>query len=426
MPKGPRVLPYSFNPLPSPKQGETWHLVPFCVPRLGFNPLPSPKQGETASRLLRFTKISVSIRSPHRSKGRLIKSLAQPGEDMVSIRSPHRSKGRPEGDIAHIFAKLFQSAPLTEARGDYRGWLEDNNNVEFQSAPLTEARGDLITEAAVASPQKVSIRSPHRSKGRREPCIGRGSRGTGFNPLPSPKQGETRVAVISPGAMSCFNPLPSPKQGETACAKLLSPRSPVSIRSPHRSKGRRSLCHYAKPPARFQSAPLTEARGDVPAPTSSFFCPLFQSAPLTEARGDPQPQPQPQPSPQFQSAPLTEARGDCKPYTECLPHQGFNPLPSPKQGETQVHGRGGPAVAVSIRSPHRSKGRPTAWSSRSCTSRFQSAPLTEARGDVEDHEVQMTAYKFQSAPLTEARGDAGRYNQRNNKNLHRHMRDSVK
>ena len=33
---------------------------------------------------------------------------------------------------------------------------------------------------------------------------------------------------------------------------------------------------------------------------------------------------------------------------------------------------------------------------------------------------------FQSAPLTEARGDAGRYNQRNNKNLHRHMRDSVK
>ena len=34
--------------------------------------------------------------------------------------------------------------------------------------------------------------------------------------------------------------------------------------------------------------------------------------------------------------------------------------------------------------------------------------------------------KFQSAPLTEARGDAGRYNQRNNKDLHRQMRDSFR
>ena len=33
---------------------------------------------------------------------------------------------------------------------------------------------------------------------------------------------------------------------------------------------------------------------------------------------------------------------------------------------------------------------------------------------------------FQSAPLTEARGDAGRYNQRNNKDLHRQMRDSFR
>ena len=37
---------------------------------------------------------------------------------------------------------------------------------------------------------------------------------------------------------------------------------------------------------RFQSAPLTEARGDEVAIPSAEWHNLFQSAPLTEARGD--------------------------------------------------------------------------------------------------------------------------------------------
>ena len=38
---------------------------------------------------------------------------------------------------------MFQSAPLTEARGDSKGGdNEAENLVTFQSAPLTEARGD--------------------------------------------------------------------------------------------------------------------------------------------------------------------------------------------------------------------------------------------------------------------------------------------
>ena len=83
-----------------------------------------------------------------------------------------------------------------------------------------------------------------------------------------------------------FNPLPSPKQGETK-------QTPDII-----------LDILA-----FQSAPLTEARGD---PERSLACvhSMFQSAPLTEARGDEKIMPTLLDTFVFQSAPLTEARGD--------------------------------------------------------------------------------------------------------------------
>ena len=63
--------------------------------------------------------------------------------------------------------------------------------------------------------------------------------------------------------------------------------------------------------------------------------------------------------PKFQSAPLTEARGD-----RCLPEAHL-----PETG------------LVSIRSPHRSEGRCTFASTLAPATLFQSAPLTEARGD---------------------------------------------
>ena len=63
----------------------------------------------------------------------------------------------------------------------------------------------------------------------------------------------------------------------------------VSIRSPYRSKGRYNLVH--RPLGRhsmFQSAPLTEARGDEAGSRCQRIVTtsVFQSAPLTEARGD--------------------------------------------------------------------------------------------------------------------------------------------
>ena len=47
--------------------------------------------------------------------------------------------------------------------------------------------------------------------------------------------------------------------------------------------------HTGKPKnvKEFQSAPLTEARGDIWVEAKTSKGKLFQSAPLTEARGDP-------------------------------------------------------------------------------------------------------------------------------------------
>ena len=67
-----------------------------------------------------------------------------------------------------------------------------------------------------------------------------------FNPLPLPKQGEIWKRRIDLCFHKSFNPLPLPKQGE------IEARAGID--------GERAM---------FQSAPLTEARGD-------FVLPLYQ------------------------------------------------------------------------------------------------------------------------------------------------------
>ena len=173
----------------------------------------------------------------------------------------------------------------------------------------------------------------------------------------------------------------------------------------------------------FQSAPLTEARGDgprlvVPKDEPDSFNPLpspkqgetFAGAPIERSKGfNPLPSPKqgeitaPQGVPRFQSAPLTEARGDLHPDRCSPPPRLRVSIRSPHRSKGRHQDGRGLVLIVSIRSPHRSKGRPRSM-----------------------RHVARLHFGFQSAPLTEARGDAGRYNQRNNKNLHRHMRDSVK
>ena len=189
--------------------------------------------------------------------------------------------------------------------------------------------------AATRTNRVVSIRSPHRSKGRLLAGGLTGAQNGGFNPLPSPKQGETARQRLSDWKDYCFNPLPSPKQGETFTRTLALEPSTVSIRSPHRSKGRRGghgVCDGLAAVS-IRSPHRSKGRPQGLAPQSRCAH-AFQSAPLTEARGDRRP-----------SRMMWTAS------------TRFNPLPSPKQGETACARQRSGSLTVSIRSPHRSKGR---------------------------------------------------------------------
>ena len=204
---------------------------------------------------------------------------------LVSIRSPHRGEGRlvPPGQTSSTWS--------------------------FQSAPLTEARGDRL--------------SPGLAHG--VVC---------FNPLPSPRRGEIQSPEICRSGNTGFNPLPSPRRGEIAKVGRWAEVKVVSIRSPHRGEGRSAgICAFPRARNWFQSAPLTEARGDRVGEFLKRH--LFR----------------------------------------------FNPLPSPRRGEMPRQVRLQEAYLVSIRSPHRGEGRLVPPGQTSSTWSFQSAPLTEARGD---------------------------------------------
>ena len=209
-----------------------------------------------------WKQIYVSIRSPHRSKGRLVvfvvailialfqsAPLTEARGDLavfgwfffayVSIRSPHRSKGRPCRFWLVLFRLCFNPLPSPKQGETFFPPPSLKIRDGFQSAPLTEARGDSLGAGRCAGRRGFNP-LPSPKQGETGKSSSSSSPGTGFNPLPSPKQGETRPDVAKYCASCRFNPLPSPKQGETWSA------SPAVFRS-----------------VWFQSAPLTEARGDL-------------------------------------------------------------------------------------------------------------------------------------------------------------------
>ena len=102
----------------------------------------------------------------------------------------------------------------------------------------------------------------------------------------------------------------------------------VSIRSPHGCKGRSTGARRVHRTARFQSAPLTDVRGDVWIWTAGAVWIWFQSAPLTDVRGDQLIQATQDPKEKFQSAPLTDVRGDSYQLIVTRALACFNPLPS--------------------------------------------------------------------------------------------------
>ncbi len=58
-------------------------------------------------------------------------------------------------------ACVFQSAPLTDVRGDVPARSETGGEGMFQSAPLTDVRGDACDANGKIGVEEVSIRSPH-------------------------------------------------------------------------------------------------------------------------------------------------------------------------------------------------------------------------------------------------------------------------
>ena len=275
-----------FNPLPSQKQGET-DAGPATHRHLrSFNPLPSQKQGETQTKI-RLREILKSFNPlPSQKQGETIAPTSL-GKDHLSFNPlPSQKQGETQRmDLVGPEIRMFQSAPLTKARGDGRRCGYPLGKRGFQSAPLTKARGDDNTYQHWRAYIKVSIRSPHKSKGRRLCPIGHLSVAL-FQSAPLTKARGDFLLHTRSCEIASFNPLPSQKQGETNKPDLLTYLDKVSIRSPHKSKGRRGTASGTVAGGQFQSAPLTKARGDAAVP----------------------------------------AIPDCP--------QRFNPLPSQKQGET--------------------------------------------------------------------------------------------
>ena len=174
----------------------------------------------------------VSIRSPDRSQGRLLTVPSTtytvafqsaplteargddtapelpPPDRGVSIRSPDRSQGRYQETYRWRSQMLFQSAPLTEARGDHRQRYTSSDRQTFQSAPLTEARGDKYSPATAASGSAFQSAPLTEARGDQDRCYHR--RPTCSVSIRSPDRSQGRSgSLLSPETdLLCFNPLP--------------------------------------------------------------------------------------------------------------------------------------------------------------------------------------------------------------------------
>ena len=111
-------MPHCFNPLPSQKQGETWEQTTCRIRWYCFNPLPSQKQGETENGS-HWDGLALGFNPlPSQKQGETVGSSILAALTNVSIRSPHKSKGRLRHKDSPTGTDVFQSAPLTKARGD--------------------------------------------------------------------------------------------------------------------------------------------------------------------------------------------------------------------------------------------------------------------------------------------------------------------
>ncbi len=136
---------------------------------------------------------------------------------------------------------LFQSAPLTKARGDSLTLARASDYFTFQSAPLTKARGDIMELLVLAA--LVMFQSAPLTKARGDSRSSLASSPVKlFQSAPLTKARGDPEDVRDEAVIRVFQSAPLTKaRGDGLVQGEASLYSGVSIRSPHQSKGRRAL-----------------------------------------------------------------------------------------------------------------------------------------------------------------------------------------
>ncbi len=246
---------------PAEARGDSRHAVMLPLPCRFQSAPPAEARGDYAA-VTEYGEHTGFNPLPLPKQGEIpLPAYADGHQPQVSIRSPAEARGDRPVDRRGVEGDGFQSAPPAEARGDSCGCAGTACGSGFNPLPLPKQGEISRCRVRVTNLRSFQSAPPAEARGDARPQK-TSSYSSSFNPLPLPKQGEIRTYPGSRGVVSCFNPLPLPKQGEIARSEFKRVRIVVSIRSPCRSKGRSPGRPAPRARGRFQSAPPAEARGD--------------------------------------------------------------------------------------------------------------------------------------------------------------------
>ena len=182
--------------------------------------------------------------------------------------------------------------------------------------------------------------------------------------------------------------------------------SHVSIHSPRRSEGRRSINGASGSAGSFgfQSTPPAEARGDAALRANASMVGCFNPLPPPKRGETPRPFRRAAPGSSFNPLPR-RSEGRLFSFSCLRARQGFNPLPPPKRGETLSPSRALRARQGFNPLPPPKRGETRVLAVHQTTQRVSIHSPAEARGDLPVLITGAPGIGFQSTPPAEARGD---------------------
>ncbi len=298
---------------------------------LCFNPRPALASGTTDAEDAAGHSRVVSIRAPLSRAGRLLPPNTNADTMEVSIRAPLSRAGRRISVSTSARKSLFQSAPRSRERDDYRHQVFRELRPCFNPRPAL-ASGTTQCECGQSRMIEVSIRAPLSRAGRLGQCSARPQRGC-FNPRPALASGTTTHGRSWSVPVPCFNPRPALASGTTT----------------QRTTASSSWRSFNPRPALASGT------------TQALMCAtLVRSvsirAPLSRAGRRSRAAPR-QRRPKFQSAPRSRERDDNLSLDDGLKVCSFNPRPALASGTTRRPGRSARLICVSIRAPLSRAGR---------------------------------------------------------------------